>query len=705
MKKLFTILVVIFLAQASFSQTLLLEEFSGSAWPPAGWSFDGLPAQWAKSATAAAGGTAPEAKFTYTNQNTTTRFITPAFDLSSHNNVTLSFKYFYDWYANGVTFGVAKRFGTGAWEVAWSVNPTGNQGPKSQTVEFTNVGQADFQFCFYLTGNLYNMDYLHLDDVKLFVRQNLDAGLQTMAVPSYFLEAQTVTGKVINEGLTSLNSFDVNWSLNDGEVNTTSYTGLNLATDATFNYSCTQPLNPPAGLHTLKVWVSNVNGVAVDDNPDNDMITKNIGVPTQTLQRRPLFEEFTSSTCAPCASFNNSVFNPFINQYGDNIGLIKYQMNWPGSGDPYYTAEGGVRRNYYGVSAVPMLYAEGKNVATSSAAVNNAYTTGMADPAFVTLSGSHEVNGNNFTVIANITPYVALTNATVHIVVIEKITTGNVASNGETSFKHVMMKMLPDANGTTMNMEAGVTTTLNFSHDMATTNVEEMEDLIAVIFIQDNSTKYVFQSVYTEEAGSVAALVSFDPVAGTTGVTTEADLHVSFDMPVFLVGGSDITNDNVAALITLKQVNGADFPFTASINDEKTVITVNPDGLLNSYTNYELGIADIQNANAVVSPASSTTFETGMHVGVNEIAAGIIGITPNPAKDEMQIRYFLSETGNVEITLHDLSGRQVKNIFNGNVISGQQNLTWNASELPAGAYIVRMQTQRTVNTIRLVVNN
>lgn len=705
MRKIFTFIAVLLMTQISFGQTILFEDFSGNTWPPSGWTFDGLANQWSKSATASAGGTAPEAKFTYVNQNTTTRFISPAFDMSSYTDVTLNFKYFYDWYANGVTFGVAKRFGTGAWEVAWSVNPTGNQGPKSQTVEFTAIGQAGFQFCFFLTGNLYNMDYLHIDDIKLFVRQNLDAGLQSLNVPTYFLGSKPVAGKVINEGLTVLNSFDVSWSLNDGPANVTSFSGLNIATDGTFDYSCSPQVAPDPGLHTLKVWVSNVNGVAVDDNPANDMITKSIGVPTLTLQRRPLFEEFTSSTCAPCASFNNSVFNPFIATNGDNIGLIKYQMNWPGSGDPYYTLEGGVRRTYYGVSAVPMLYAEGKNVATTAAGVNNAYNTAMADPAFVTITGTHHVDGNNFSVTANITPYVTLLNATAHVVIIEKITTGNVASNGETSFKHVMMKMMPDANGTTMNFESGVTTTLNFTHDMTTTNVEEMEDLIAVIFIQDNSNKYVFQSAYTEEAGSVAATVSFDPVAGSTGVTTEADLHITFDMPVFHIGGADITNDNVAGLVSLKQVGGADFPFTATINDEKTIITVDPTGLLNSYTSYELALSEVQNTNGVVTPASSTTFETGMHVGVDEITAGFIGIIPNPASSDMSISYYTTAAGNVSLSVHDLSGRMIEQIKSENVSAGQHTVQWNAAKLATGAYLVRMQTNATVKTTRLIVNN
>ncbi|MDV7400062.1 hypothetical protein RZS08_52085, partial [Arthrospira platensis SPKY1] len=109
---------------------------------------------------------------------------------------------------------------------------------------------------------------------------------------------------------------------------------------------------------------------------------------------------------------------------------------------------------------------------------------------------------------------------TLHVVFIELLTTGNVASNGETSFKHVMMKMMPDANGTTMNFTGGETTSLDFSHDMTNTFVEEMEDLIAVVFIQDNSNKYVFNSAYSVDASAVAATVSFDPVDGTIDFPT-----------------------------------------------------------------------------------------------------------------------------------------------------------------------------------------
>lgn len=703
MKKLFTIFAFLLMAQLTFAQTFLTEDFSGT-FPPAGWTREGAVSNWTQSATPTAGGVAPELKFTYVSQNITTRFISPVIDLTGQTNATLSFKYFYDWYANGVTLGVAKRFGTGEWEVAWSVLPTGNQGPKTQVVEFTNVGQSDFQFCVFLSGNLYNLDYVHFDDFKLFVRKERDAGLASITVPDYFIGTVPVSGKVVNEGLSPITSFDVNWSLNDGEVNTTSYTGLNLATDAIFNFTCTQSLAPPTGFHVVKVWVSNVNGLGADQNPDNDMFTKNIGVPTQTLQRRPLFEEFTSSTCPPCAGFNTNTMTPFMNTNGDNVTVIKYQMSWPSPGDPYYTPEGGVRRTYYGVSAVPMLFVEGKNVTTSTGAVNAAYTAAMADPAFVAITGTHSINGNNFSVSGQVTPYASLSNVTLHVVIIENLTTQNVGNNGETSFKHVMMKMMPDAGGTTLSMESGVATPFSFSYDMSTTHVEEMDDLVAVIFVQDNSTKYVFQSAYSQLAGSVAAVVSFDPVPGTTGLTTEADLHISFDMPVALVGGGEITNDNVASLITLKKVDGDNFPFTATINDIKTLITVDPTGLLDSYTTYELGIAEVQNSTAIVTPAASTTFQTGMHVGVNEITAGFIGINPNPAVNEVNVAYFVSANSKVEVALLDLSGRLVEVIQHETVAAGQQNVQFGLTDIANGTYIIRLKTNETVKTTKLVIN-
>ncbi|MBK9292774.1 MAG: T9SS type A sorting domain-containing protein [Bacteroidetes bacterium] len=707
MKKNFTLIFSLLMAIGTHAQVMLSENFSSGTFPPAGWTVSGQNTNWRISQTANAGGVAPEGRLNWSPQfNTLTRLISPAINLTGQTKVALRLKHKVDHYSSNFQIGVSTRANaTATWNNVWTQTVTADIPAQERLIiiENSDVNSDAFQFSIFFSGNSYNIDDWWFDDFELFVPAQVDGGLASQNIPTYFFGEKTIQGTVINFGLDPITSYKVNWSLNDGEVFTTDVAGLNIATGQSHNFTAQQTLNPPAGDHVFKIWISHVNGQQPDGNPANDMITKNIGVATQSLQRRPLFEEFTSSTCAPCASFNNSIFNPFVNQNGQNIALIKYQMNWPGSGDPYYTAEGGVRRTYYAVNAVPMLFVEGKNVATSAAAVNTAYQAGMADPAFVKIEATHEIQGTFFNANVQITPYVNLNNATMHVVIVEKLTTGNVASNGETSFKHVMMKMWPNASGTTQNFAAGQTATFNISQNMAGTFVEEMNDLVAVVFLQDNSNKYVFQAAYTLDASQVAATVSFDPVAGSTGIPTNSQLHIHYNMPIAFIGGIPITNDNVAAIITLKQQNGPNFPFTATINDEKTTITVTPTGLLNSYTWYELSIEAVQNNYGVITPGASNNFETGMHVGIGEQFTTLAGIYPNPANDNITLRYYLSESSNVQIQILDLSGKLVQQIAHRTQAAGEHMQQINISQMPAGVYLVRMQTPTFVQTERLIV--
>ena len=90
-----------------------------------------------------------------------------------------------------------------------------------------------------------------------------------------------------------------------------------------------------------------------------------------------------------------------------------------------------------------------------------------------------------------------------HAAVIEKTTTGNVATNGETSFKHVMMKMVPNASGTTINCTAGTPISGEISASLASTFIEQVSDLEVIIFIQNPTTKEIMQSVTATNALSL----------------------------------------------------------------------------------------------------------------------------------------------------------------------------------------------------------
>jgi hypothetical protein len=179
-------------------------------------------------------------------------------------------------------------------------------------------------------------------------------------------------------------------------------------------------------------------------------------------------------------------------------------MNWPYNGDPYYTAEGGVRRTWYGVSWVPWTNLDGTYTDNNMTVINNMFNASVDAPGLVKVIGSHTLTGTVMDLTVTVLPFANFSNTVIHIVVFENITTGNVSTNGETEFHHVMMKMVPDANGTTIALQDRVPYTVSESVDLAGTFVEEWDDLGVAIIVQDLGDKYIFQSNYTIENGSFA---------------------------------------------------------------------------------------------------------------------------------------------------------------------------------------------------------
>jgi len=358
--------------------------------------------------------------------------------------------------------------------------------------------------CFFFSGYSYNINDWYLDNIKLEVSKNRDAAMSSIDVPQYSLGNSAVTGTFINMGLDPITSTTVNYKIDQGTVHTTSFTGLNLALGDNYNFTCTDFLNLTPGDYSLMVWVSNVNNLGADENPGNDTLTKILHVASDTVARRPFYEEFTSSTCSPCAQFNSTIYDPFTLQYADDISQVRYQMNWPGSGDPYYTLEGGVRRFFYGCNFVPDLYIDGKQTQTTYAGVYNGFTNSFATPAFLEINSIHSfiVQGTDTSVNVHIEIIPKISGSlTAYAAVIEKITYHNIGSNGETEFYDVMMKMVPDAYGTPVTLVDNQSTTLDVSASLVGTHIERWTDLLVAVWVQDSVTREMFQSSYTDSVG------------------------------------------------------------------------------------------------------------------------------------------------------------------------------------------------------------
>ena len=420
---------------------------------------------------------------------------------------------------------------------------------------------------------------------------------------------------------------------------------------------------------------------------ENNLASKLIHVAHQATQRLPMFESFTSSTCAPCFTFNSSFFNNFTQQNQDELALIKYQMSWPAPGDPYFTAEGGTRRGYYGVSGVPDLFADGKRVATSSAAVNNAFQAAKATPSFMAIDGFYTAEGNNIMIDANIMPYADFPETRVHVVVIEGTTTGNVGSNGETSFKHVMMKMLPGANGAAASLNALEPYHITHTFNMSATFVEEMEDLKVVVFVQNHATREVYQVANMKKAGSPMA--TFNIENGATDISLNPVILIDFDQAVRHTDGSEITTESIGSLIQMHETdeNGTAIPFTADINEEKTQISIEPVEKLDGDLLVYLGLGAVSDYSPwpFNSQPTAITFTTLSTVSTDDLHIPGLAVYPNPASNLINVR--LPGETSAEMRILDMRGA----LLVSKAGSGQ-SFQMDVSALPAGIYFFEVVT-------------
>lgn len=172
---------------------------------------------------------------------------------------------------------------------------------------------------------------------------------------------------------------------------------------------------------------------------------------SQAQERVPLFEVFTSSTCPPCKPGNTIYEGVLAGKNPDEYVSVKFQQDFPGTGDPYSTNEAVTRRGYYAVSAIPNMQIDGGWNQNAQSFTQSVYDQYRAVPATAELAGNYSVSRDKV-VTATVT-YKALTGltaATLYVAVVESRTVRNVRNNGETEFFNVVKKMLPGSFGTAL---------------------------------------------------------------------------------------------------------------------------------------------------------------------------------------------------------------------------------------------------------------
>lgn len=359
-----------------------------------------------------------------------------------------------------------------------------------------------------------------------------DVVLSSISLPKFAQKNTNVSikGKVTNYGSQSLSSFKLYYAVGAGTPVAMQLSGLSIAASGgTYDFTHNIPYsNGTPGDYAVKVWVSLPNNSADADSSNNNA-TGNLTIVNSTVPRQVLHEIFTSSTCPPCVQGNINL-KSVTDQYVGQANIIKYQVNFPSTGDPYYTTEVGTRFSYYGASFAPWLVVDGSSNWGASSANAQSYTSSMFDakvavPSLASITANFSRTDKSVTVSGNVTPVQAFSNGTLklRIAVVETRTVKNIKTNGETEFFHVTKKMLPNAAGTAISFAAGTavpfTQTYTFPGNyrlpldgqaaniinLSTENsVEEFGNLFAIVFLQDDNDKTVWQSASTAPAGPLA---------------------------------------------------------------------------------------------------------------------------------------------------------------------------------------------------------
>ena len=500
MKKLFTLTFALLLSAMLFAQNniLLNESFDGSTLP-SGWQASGTATNnWSIAASNNAGGQANELKFNCQPAfNGLSRIQTPAVNLSNVAGVIISFKMYFDNYATATNYiHIATSSDNGnSWNIGWSkgYNTTGKYLEEVNIVT-PDMGKNNVIFCIYYNGQWFDFDAWYFDDIVITAQEETDLKMISIDVPSMIGAGNSeIAFSVKNLGIDKVQSFTASYEIEGFEPITETFnTSISSFGEESFTFQETTFLTP--GNYNVTVNIINVNGTT--ENQSNNSMEKDFVVALGQVQRIPMIEHFSSSTCAPCVSVNQHMAS-FTEQNTGKYTYTKYPVDFPGMGDPYATEDSKTRENYYGVYGVPDIYLDGRQTATmmTQETLDERYET----PAFVDIRGAFTTSGKVITITADVLSYVDLNNVRLFVSVNEKITTDNASSNGEHEFRHIMMKMLDSAEGNTISMTAGESRHFEYTYKLFNSNVEEINDLEVAMWIQDYNTKEIFNSHYLYE--------------------------------------------------------------------------------------------------------------------------------------------------------------------------------------------------------------
>ena len=275
-------------------------------------------------------------------------------------------------------------------------------------------------------------------------------------------------------------------------------------------------------------------------------------------KRVPLFEVYSSSTCPPCRTANITMKSFLDTKPAEDYVAIKHQVHFPGTGDPYATADNIQKFNNGGFGGVPAMTINGSDNSQYAGNMGaSMFNAASSEAAQYKLSGTYTVEDKKVDVFINYTPLAGIASPKLHVAIIEKETERNVKSNGETKFYNVVKKFIPSRNGTAItgavvDQAGSMHLTYEFNgdyrlpsngqtashiNDATEHSVENFENLRVVAWIQGSDNKVAQAANLTQGTVSVKNVVS--PISNVNVYPNPAKDNVSIKLNLLEVDQVD----------------------------------------------------------------------------------------------------------------------------------------------------------------------
>jgi hypothetical protein len=204
---------------------------------------------------------------------------------------------------------------------------------------------------------------------------------------------------------------------------------------------------------------------------------------------------------------------------------------------------------------------------------------------------------------------------------------------------------------------------------------------VVALWIQDTNgafikTKIRYAASRIQYLNKWITASSYNVVDAVTGPTRSSQGTLSFNWNATNVAGVVVNDGYYRVYMQMSDANVAGQWTYVQFKKDTNAQTLSPSNVGN-FTNMTLQW----------TPSPANVEEVGKNL--------LFNCFPNPAVDIETITYCLEQFSDVTITLHDLAGRNIAVLADGNQSAGAHQLRWDARQIPhltSGVYFLRINT-------------